>query len=452
MSEKDETHADIELDLKRAFEDEEKVRRELEARIASAEAALEAGEDADIDSLAHDYLACALEAQEDDDFEKMSVWLDKAVKLFDSTDELTDERVLLLGQVRLTYGIALNDQGMWSDALAEYDAAEKLLEKLSGKNLDALLDLAGIRLNIATIQFEIGEYDDSMAAFEKVKSDFASLFGTDKESEAYYYLAKTYLQEAAVCREIGDDDKALQRLEEGIALYRKMLEESDDTETSVDLANALATYAECLECSGAGSDEILPYVEEAVERMQGGIAAGRADVCPDLLNTSVTKGRLLNYLSRSDDAEMFLTETVEIFEGIRDTEDPSALLCLVTLHNERGKARYALKRYKDALADFDDAADIAGRLPDGFFEEDEEDCGCEDDCCCEQHRIMRSEGNLTLFSVYMHRAKVLKILNRISEAKIDCRKAGEILPKVKDYLDGDYSGYEEMYNCLLNNL
>ena len=109
-----EARADIEVDLKRAFEDEAKVRGELLGRIDAAEKARAAGGEIDIVSLAQDYLTLALEAQEEDDYEKIGAWLKKAVKLLESEPFPTEEMVLLLAQARLTRGIALNDQGMWT--------------------------------------------------------------------------------------------------------------------------------------------------------------------------------------------------------------------------------------------------------------------------------------------------------------------------------------------------
>lgn len=452
-NEENDDRADIELDLKRAFEDEEKVREELAARIAAAETALKSGDAVDKESLAQDYLTCALEAQEEDDFEKVSEWLEKAIALLSAEPNPSDSALLMLGQVHLTYGIALNDQGLWSDALNEYDAAESLLGKVAERgNLEARLDLAGIRLNIATIQFELGKYDESLAAFEKVKGDFSSLISTEKEDDAYYYLAKTYVQESSVCREMGDDEKGLQRLEEGIALFRRMAE-GGDTARSVDLAEALAEYAQYLECAGGkNSEEILPVVDESVTLLREGIAAGRADVCPDLLTMSVMKGRLLNYLDRTAESETFLTETAEIFEGIRETEDPSALLTLVSLFDERGKSRYTQQRYEDALADFNEALEIAGTLPADFFDEEEEDHECGGECCCGHHRILRNEGLISLFGVRVNRAKVLRLLGRTGEAKLDSAKAAEILPKVKEYLEEDYDSYREVSEALEKSL
>lgn len=460
MEEHDDHRADIELDLKRAFEGEAKARRELVERIAAAEKAHQAGNEIDYVSLAQDYFTLALEAQEEDDFETTGKWLEKAIKLLESVPFPTDEMVLVLAQAHLTYGVTLNDQGVWSDALAEYDAAEALLGKLSEiGNLDARLDLAGIRLNIATIRFEQGKYSDAVAAFERVKSEFASLFGTSKEDEAYYYLAKTYMQEAAIYREMGEDEKSRQRLEEVIALYRKMIERGD-AEQSVDLAEALAIYAQTLECSGESSpEEILPYVEEAVTRLRDGVAAGRADVCPELLNVSVMNGRLLNYMERYGEAEELLTETAEIFDGIRETDDPEALLSMVMLFDERGKARYAKNTYDDALADFNTAAEIASRLPVDFYDEEDEHEHEEDHdhhdgcgCGCGHVNVLRAEGLLKLFSVYVNRAKTLKILGRADEAKDDCGRAGDILPRVKEYLEDDYQGYRDVYEALAKSL
>lgn len=449
-----ENRADIEVDLKRAFEDEAKVRNELLERIGSAEKARAAGEEVDVVSLAQDYLTLALEAQEEDDYEKIDSWLQKTIRLLETVPFPTEEMVLLLAQAHLTCGIALNDQGMWTDALAEYDAAESRLAKLSDAgNLDARLDLAGVRLNIATIKFELGEYDDSMAAFEKVKSDFASLFGTPKEDEAYYYLAKTYLQEAAVCREMGDDEKGIQRLEEGIALYREMIERGDESQ-SIDLAQALILYAQTLECSGGKeAGGLLPIVDEAVARLQKGVGAGRADVCPDLLEVSVMKGRLLDYLDRFEDADAFLTETAEIFEGVQDTDDPEALLTLASLYDYRGKARDALGKKEEALADFTAAVGIARRLPADFFEPHEH--GHEhhgEGCGCGHLHVLQAEGLLALFSVYVDRAKALCQAGRIEEARQDSSEVARILSCVEEYLGDDYQSYKDIYDALEKSL
>ncbi|MBR6480454.1 MAG: hypothetical protein IKT12_02015, partial [Thermoguttaceae bacterium] len=277
-----------------------------------------------------------------------------------------------------------------------------------------------------------------------------------KEDEAYYYLAKTYMQEAAIYREMGEDEKSLQRLEEVIALYRKMIERGD-AEQSVDLAEALAVYAQTLECSGRKTpEEILSYVEEAVARLRDGVAAGRADVCPELLNVSVMDGRLLNYLDRWSEAEELLTETAEIFDGIRDTDDPEALLALMMLFDERGKSRYAQQRYDEALADFNTAAETASGLSADFFAEDADEKehdhhdGC--DCGCGHVNVLRAEGLLKLFSVYVNRAKTLNILGRADEAKNDCAQAGAILPRVKEYLEDDYQGYLDIYEALAKSL
>ena len=448
-----EARADIEVDLKRAFEDEAKVRGELLERIDAAEKGRAAGKEVDVLSLAQDYLTLALEAQEEDDYEKIGAWLKKAVKLLESEPFPTEEMILLLAQARLTRGIALNDQGMWTEALAEYDAAETLLDKLSrAGNLDARLDLAGIRLNIATIKFELGEFEESMAEFEKVKSDFASLFSTPKEDEAYYYLAKTYLQEATVCREMGDDERGIQRLEEGIALYRRMIERGDESQ-SVDLAQALILYAQTLECLGEKeADGLLPIVEEAAIRLRKGVAAGRADVCPDLLEVSVMKGRLLNYLDRFDEADSFLTETAEIFEGVQETDDPEALLTLVTLYDYRGKARGGLGKKEEALADFTAAAEIASRLPADFFEPHEHEPHAGDCGCCGHLHVLQAEGLLALFSVYVDRAKALCQAGRIEEARQDGATVARILPRVEEYLGEDYPSYKDIYDALEKSL
>ena len=141
MEEHDESRADIELDLKRAFEDEAKARRELVERIAAAEKARREGNKINLSSLAQDYLTLALEAQEEDDYETAGKWLRKAIKLLESAPFPTDDMILILAQAHLAYGVTLNDQGVWSDALAEYAAAETLLKKLSEiGNLDARLD------------------------------------------------------------------------------------------------------------------------------------------------------------------------------------------------------------------------------------------------------------------------------------------------------------------------
>lgn len=444
--------ADFELELRKIFEDEEKTRRELLDRVEQNEKRLAAGETGFEKTLAQDYLACALDFQEEDDFEQTTEYLDKAIDLLTEANgkNPSEELTRMLGLARLTYGVVLNDQGMWSEALAEYLMAEELMEGLDAAgNLEARLDLAGIRLNAATIHFELAEYDESLAAFEKVKSDFSSLMGTEKEEEALYYLAKTYLQEAAVYRELNENEKSLRRMEEGIALYRKMAAQGD-SEHGLDLAPALADYAHSLECSGEKTpEEILPIVEEAIDRLREGIVMGRTDVCPDLLNVSIMKGRLLNYQGRDIEAEEFLTEAADIFSQLQETDDPSALLNLISLHDERGKARLSRRDLDGALADFSEGIKIGSRLSDPFSAEEPLFLVEEAEM---PHHVMKSEGNLTLFSVYVNHAKTLRLLRRDDEAKGDCRIAGQILSSLEEYLEEDYGDYFNLYQTLVKSL
>ena len=52
-------------------------------------------------------------------------------EIFDQRRHKQVTAELIMQTVSEYYGVTLNDQGVWSDALAEYDAAEALLEKLS---------------------------------------------------------------------------------------------------------------------------------------------------------------------------------------------------------------------------------------------------------------------------------------------------------------------------------
>ena len=66
--------------------------------------------------------------------------------------------------------------------------------------------------------------------------------------------------------------------------------------------------------------------------------------------------------------------------------------------------------------------------------------------------VLRAEGLLKLFSVYVNRAKTLNILGRAGEAKNDCAQAGAILPRVKEYLEDDFQGYLDIYEALAKSL
>ena len=123
----DDMEADFEFDLRKAFEDEEKTRLELADRIQENEKRLAAGETGFEKTLAQDYLACALDFQEEEEFEKTTEFLDRAVDLLSkmAAENPSEEWTRMLGLARLTYGVVLNDQGMWSEALAEYSSAEE---------------------------------------------------------------------------------------------------------------------------------------------------------------------------------------------------------------------------------------------------------------------------------------------------------------------------------------
>ena len=165
------------------------------------------------------------------------------------------------------------------------------------------------------------------------------------------------------------------------------------------------------------------------------------------------KGRLLDYLDRFEDADAFLTETAEIFEGVQDTDDPEALLTLVSLHDYRGKARDALGKKEEALADFTAAVEIARRLPADFFEPHEH--GHEhhgEGCGCGHLHVLQAEGLLALFSVYVDRAKALCQAGQIEEARQDSSEVARILSCVEEYLGDDYQSYKDIYDALEKSL
>lgn len=427
-------------DLIRGDEDLEQVR----SRIDDLTEKMNAGQENLEKPLLHDYLRLALESQEEEKLDDSLAYFHQAIRVLKKSAQKRYSTGLarMVGLARLSYAITLNDLGRWEEALVEYGKAEGVMASLAEMgDLEAQLDLAGIRLNVATIQFEIGKTEEALTLLDRVKSDFSALSGTDKEDEARYYLAKAILLIASIEEDRGQERESVERMKEAIAIYRGLTEEGK-VKYKYDLACAVASLAELsrydFDDGSFRPEPALSLITEAVELFQESIVAGRTDACVDLLEISLLKGKHLFEMNRCEEAIALYDDLIETYGEFRSGDTPALLANLASAYSWRGNARRQLKDLAPALADLNEAI--------GLFDQTlaamSHSCDV-DDCHCEEH-FQRFGVQTEQMLAYQLRAGIFAALGRRAEAEADCHVIDKMLESLRDYLDDEYESFRVM--------
>lgn len=425
----------------------------LRERIDAAEKRLAAGEEIPVKTLCQDYLTLALEAQEDDRTEKALPYFHRALELLSDAARRNDsvELLRMFGLTRLSHAVALNDLGRWEEALNEYGAAEKTLSQLADDgDSEARLDLAGVRLNVATIRFEQGDAEKALTLLANVEHDFIVLAETDQSSEALFYRAKTNLLAASILEQLDRGGEATPYLEKAVRFFRELLADGR-SEYQIDLADALQSLAEhWSEEPRAGADPLAP-ISEAVALYRETISRGASDAYFDLLGATLTKGALLTERSRFADALALYDESLELFAPLSETGEPTALYQLAELYEGRADARSQSGDRSGAVDDYSEGIALRERLLQLLDADDHDDVCGHDDCHdpdCHHAEELRFDAQVSLMTALGNRSKSLALEENRPAALDDCRRAAEILETLRDYLGDDYDEFHVMFERL----
>ena len=424
----------------------------LRERIDAAEKQLASGEEIPVKTLCQDYLTLALEAQEEDQTEEALPYFHRALELLSDAARRNDSAELLrmYGLARLSHAVALNDLGRWEEALTEYSASEKTLSQLADDgDSEAQLDLAGVRLNVATIRFEQGDAEEALKLLDEVENDFIALAETEQASEALFYRAKTNLLAASILEQIDRGGEAAPRLENAVRFFRELIADGH-SEYQTDLADALQSLAEhWSEEPRAGADPLAP-ISEAVELYRETISRGASEAYFDLLGATLMKGALLTERSRFADALALYDESLELFAPLSKTGEPTALYQLAELYEGRAEARSQSGNRSGAIDDYSEGISLREQLLRLLDADDHDECD-HDDCHdpdCHHADELRFDAQVSLMTALGNRSKSLALEENRTAALYDCRRAVEILEALRDYLGDDYDEFRVMFERL----
>ena len=307
---------------------------------------------------------------------------------------------------RLNYGILLNDCGDLDAADDEYARAEEANTRIAEcGDKEAALDLLGIKLNRASIAFERGDHAESFNALDEIAEEFRALSEKPEynDSEALFYLAKTYATKASFLRATLDEDdvdspeaaEASQTYRNAINVYRELVN-GGATQYLRDLADGLVG---CVGATAMRSKEDLlnaeEFLREACAAYQKTIALGEQDACVDLFDASLQRGEFLMKLERKADAEKLFSSIIDTFETFGDSGELPLMEGLAIAYQRRAALQKGRESATTTIKDLSHAIALQRGIADSLIETLREDgaskdsCGerrhCGDGCGCDSH-------------------------------------------------------------------
>lgn len=307
---------------------------------------------------------------------------------------------------RLNYGILLNDCGDLDAADDEYARAEEANTRIAEcGDKEAALDLLGIKLNRASIAFERGDHAESFNALDEIAEEFRALSEKPEynDSEALFYLAKTYATKASFLRATLDEDdvdspeaaEASQTYRNAINVYRELVN-GGATQYLRDLADGLVG---CVGATAMRSKEDLlnaeEFLREACAAYQKTIALGEQDACVDLFDASLQRGEFLMKLERKADAEKLFSSIIDTFETFGDSGELPLMEGLAIAYQRRAALQKGRESATTTIKDLSHAIALQRGIADSLIETLREDgaskdscgesCHCGDSCGCDSH-------------------------------------------------------------------
>ena len=306
----------------------------------------------------------------------------------------------------MNYGILLNDCGDLDAADDEYARAEEANTRIAEcGDKEAALDLLGIKLNRASIAFERGDHAESFNALDEIAEEFRALSEKPEynDSEALFYLAKTYATKASFLRATLDEDdvdspeaaEASQTYRNAINVYRELVN-GGATQYLRDLADGLVG---CVGATAMRSKEDLlnaeEFLREACAAYQKTIALGEQDACVDLFDASLQRGEFLMKLERKADAEKLFSSIIDTFETFGDSGELPLMEGLAIAYQRRAALQKGRESATTTIKDLSHAIALQRGIADSLIETLREDgaskdsCGerrhCGDGCGCDSH-------------------------------------------------------------------
>ena len=297
---------------------------------------------------------------------------------------------------RLNYAIMLNDSGRLEEAEDAYEAALEGNERLVELgDRQALLDLAGTKLNLASIRFELGEVARSLNELDEVAEEFQKLVDGEmsQNPEARYYLAKTHSMKASLLMaKRGDNPDAAETAEANDAFRRaaeeyKILVAAGHSQYNRELAEELLNWARLGSAKNrADLEERVAWLTEAVERFDKAVGVGETNSAGDLFDALLALAETLTDLERYDAAAKVYDRLIEAFDDFGDSDEIQLVDGVATARLQRALLRKDKVSAQKTLEDLARAVELEKRICVALGESlAEESCGCDcghDDCGC----------------------------------------------------------------------
>jgi len=473
----------------------------LRQRIESNRAFFRDGDNDVAEELAQDCLTMALEGSETE--EESSDWYQQAIDVLEEVirREESPERIRMLGLTRLSYAVMLNDSGLWTEALGEYEKAACSMKRLADAgDVEAKLDLAGIELNRVTIQFETQDQPENSQTLLKniaaARERFESLLTGSQKTEASFYLAKTLLLEASILDQAEQNIEANDACRRGCDLLRELVEAGHEEYRS-EFAESLAIYAERLmddpETGEYQPKAALPAAQESAAQYRRLLDAGDSSVMADTFDTGLMEAKLLFDSGQNSAAVETYNRLETRFTLLEEANIPEILTRLASLYSGRGSARRKEERFAEAQNDWTKAIELRGRVLSapreyqcghhheghggecqcGHHHEDHGgECQCghhheghEGECQCGHHHEGR-EGECQCGHHHDHQPQVMldQILDRILRAETsillrdretaqsDYNRVDADLTRLSGFLAEEYPAYRALADELARNI
>lgn len=295
---------------------------------------------------------------------------------------------------RLNYAIMLNDSGRLEEAEDAYEAALEGNERLVELgDRQALLDLTGTKLNLASIRFELGEVARSLNELDEVAEEFQKLVDGEmsQNPEARYYLAKTHSMKASLLMaKRGDNPDAAETAEANDAFRRaaeeyKILVAAGHSQYNRELAEELLNWARLGSAKNrADLEERVAWLTEAVERFDKAVGVGETNSAGDLFDALLALAETLTDLERYDAAAKVYDRLIEAFDDFGDSDEIQLVDGVATARLQRALLRKDKVSAQKTLEDLARAVELEKRICVALGEslaEESCDCGCDHDDC-----------------------------------------------------------------------
>ncbi len=279
-----------------------------------------------------------------------------------------------LGNVFMHQAEVYNEFDEVHKALEFYDQAIATFKPLDEQgDGEAKYDIAGIRLNRGTIYHEIGEFDKAKA---DLNESFTAYRAVEKISDldTRYYMAKVSVVQGDLFRDMDEPlEVVVDAYNRAMRLFVELID-IGQTEHERDLANALLRRCMAIYEDAAGKDgqsdaerqsccdNVLIDVGRAVDILNKLDGEDNMDAHYDLFDALVAQGALLLDIGRYDETVQVFDRAIEKFADLADAADPVTLNHYASAFENRGLSLLNLEKQAQAIADFDQAAQLRQKI------------------------------------------------------------------------------------------